>query len=130
MRHEQIARTGDDPSIVAEITHDDGTRLEVLAERLPRGAPVRLRRSEERRLASLLARAGRRTGRADTGPWVDGELPSDLPGRELCSAHFLSGAGWAWRVTATLARSRGTDERRTSRQRPFRPAPPARRTNP
>ena len=30
-------------------------------------------------------------------------------GCELCSAHFISGAGWAWRVTAALSRGRRAD---------------------
>jgi hypothetical protein len=92
---------------VAELSDEQGRHLVLLAERLPRETRVRTARREQRRLASLLRRASREEREGDRGaaPWIMGEPPAGL-GRELCSAHFVSGAGWAWRVTAALVGDR------------------------
>ena len=93
---------------VAELSDEQARRLVLVAERLPREARVRTARREQRRLASLLRRASRAEGEGarDAAAWIAGEPPAGL-GRELCSAHFVSGAGWAWRVTAALVGTRG-----------------------
>ncbi|AHG90391.1 hypothetical protein J421_2854 [Gemmatirosa kalamazoonensis] len=62
-----------------------------------------------RRLHALVAAiAARRTAPSPVG--------TVLRGRELCSAHFISGPGWMSRVTAVLAsdRAAATAARRRS----------------
>jgi hypothetical protein len=59
---------------------------------------------------SRLATKAPAVGRRDRRTTTDARCP------EFCSADFLSGAGWAWRVTAVLARSRRTDASRPRRR--------------
>jgi hypothetical protein len=101
----QLTETESAGGFVAEFTDRHAKRhLVLVAERLPREARVRTARREQRRLASLLRRASREDGEGAPGGWVVGEVPA-WAGHELCSAHFVSGAGWAWRVTAAVRRS-------------------------
>jgi len=92
-----------DDALSVELTHADGTNVLILAERLPRGTPVKVRSADARRLTALLTRAADDDATPDAGE-------RDCAGNcELCSAHFISGKGWAWRVTAALARARGKE---------------------
>ncbi|MBV9879302.1 MAG: hypothetical protein JO180_02350 [Gemmatirosa sp.] len=88
--------------VVAQIT-SGSERLVVVASRLPREAPVHVRPADERRLSALLDRARELAPDVARDAEYDGDA-DDL--HSLCSAHFVSGAGWAWRVTAALVRAR------------------------
>ena len=107
MRDEQFIDSARDLSVATDADRGRHGHLAVVPGGRSRAGEPWTRRRNERRASAPhgRARAAERSHDYST-EWQFGEPPADLAGHELCSVHFVSGAGWAWRLTAALSRSR------------------------